>query len=75
MKRDYRVNRNIKRILDENDKKPGAVADRAGIRRDTFSRIIHSRRPVYGDELVPIALALGVSLEEVIQGISGPAAP
>lgn len=69
MERDFTINRNIKRIIDQNDKRPGAVADKAGIRRDTFSRIIHSRRPVFADELVPITLALGVQLEDVTRGV------
>lgn len=68
MGRDYKINENVSRIIRENDKKPSAVADRAGIRRDTFSRILHSKRPIYADELVPIVIALGVSLEEVIEG-------
>ena len=48
-------------------KKTGAVADRAGIRRDVFSRILHCRRPIYADELIPIVNAAGISLEEVIE--------
>lgn len=72
MKRDYTINENIRKIIVAQDKRPGAVADRAGIRRDTFSRILHSRRPIYGDELVPIVLALGVSFEEVTAGVLGP---
>ena len=63
----YAVNANIKRCIDELDKKPSAVADRAGIRRDIFSRIIHSKRPVYADEVIPIAMALGVSLDELFK--------
>ena len=68
MRKNYRINENVSRIIQENDKKPSAVADKAGIRRDTFSRILHSKRPIYADELVPITMALGVSLEEVIEG-------
>ena len=68
MGRDYKINENVSRIIRENDKKPSAVADKAGIRRDIFSRILHSKRPIYADELVPITIALGVSLEEVIEG-------
>lgn len=70
MGRDYRINENVSRIIRENDKKPSAIADKAGIRRDIFSKIIHSKRPIYADELVPITVALGVSLEEVIEGVT-----
>lgn len=69
MRKDYRINENVSRIIQENDKRPGKVADKAGIRRDVFSRILHSKRPIYADELIPITRALGVSLEEVIAGI------
>lgn len=69
MNRDYTVNENVRRIIVENDKKVGAVADRAGIRRDTFSRILHNRRPIFADELVPIAVALGVTLEDMFRGV------
>ncbi len=41
------------------------VADRAGIRRDIFSRIVRCKRPVYADEVGQIAQALGVSIEHL----------
>ena len=63
----YAVNRVIFDFIEKNDKKPSAIADKAGIRRDLFSRILHSRRPIYANELVPIVNALGMSLEEVIE--------
>ncbi len=63
--KDFTVNKNIKRLIDELDKRASAVADRAGIRRDTFSRITHCKRPVFADEVVPIAEALGVDLGEL----------
>ena len=66
----YTVNKNIKRCILEQDKKPSAVADRAGIRRDTFSRIMNNKRPVYADEVVPIAMALGVELDTLFQEVS-----
>ena len=63
MQRNYMVNKNIERTIKEMDKKPTAVADRAGIRRDIFSRIMRCKRPVYADEVCQIAKALGVSIE------------
>lgn len=63
----FSTNRRIKRIIDENDKKSGAVADRAGIRRDTFSRIINCKRPVYADEIKPICSALGISVSALYE--------
>lgn len=58
----FSTNRRIREIILDNDKKMGAVADRAGIRRDTFSKIVNSKRPVYADEIVPICRALGISV-------------
>lgn len=63
MAQEFVVNKNIKKLIEELDKKSSAVADRAGIRRDTFSRIIHGRRPVYADEVIPIAKAMGVTID------------
>lgn len=59
------VNKNIRRIMVAQDKKASAVADRAGIRRDVFSRIMNCKRPVYADEVIPIATAMGVTVEEL----------
>lgn len=71
MQKTFLVNKNIKRVIDEMDKRASAVADRAGVRRDTFSRIINCKRPVYADEVVPIADALGVSIESLFTRTEG----
>lgn len=63
----YTINRKIQKFVKDNDKKVGAVADKAGIRRDVFSRIINCRRPIYAEELVPILNALGMPLDGVIK--------
>lgn len=65
MTQQYVVNKNIKKLIHSMDKRTGAVADRAGIRRDVFSRIVNCKRPVYADEVIPIALALGVGIEDL----------
>ena len=62
MARDFTVNMRIRNIIDSESKKSGGVADKANIRRDTFSKIINCKRPVYADEVQPIAEALGVSV-------------
>ena len=69
MRKDDSINRAIYDFLKENDKKTTAIADKAGIDRAIFSRILHSRRPIYADELLPILNAAGMSLESVIAGI------
>lgn len=71
MEQQFVVNKNIKKLIDEMDKKTSAVADRAGIRRDIFSRIVHCKRPVYADEVIPIAQAMGVTIEALFEeGVS-----
>lgn len=66
VKRDYQINQRLRRFLDENDKKPSALADKAGIRRDTFSSILSSRRPIYAEEVVPICNAVGCSINYLL---------
>lgn len=61
----FSTNRRVKQLIVENDKKITAVADRAGIRRDIFSRIINCKRPLYADEIMPICRALGVSVADI----------
>ena len=73
MKDRYAINRAVFDHLQKNDKKSTAVADKAGIRREVFSRIIHCRRPIYADELIPIITAAGMSLEEVIAAVKASA--
>lgn len=61
----FSTNRRVKQLIVDNDKKITAVADRAGIRRDIFSRIINCKRPLYADEIMPICKALGVSVADI----------
>ncbi len=63
----FKVNENIKYIITEKGKRPSAVADQAGIRRDIFSRILHNNRAVFAHEVQPIAWALGVPLEKLLE--------
>lgn len=69
MRKDDSINRAIYDFLKENDKKTTAIADKAGIDRVIFSRILHSRRPIYADELIPILNAAGMPLEMVLDVI------
>jgi len=69
MNREYELNRSLKRHLDETAKRPSVIADRAGIRRDVFSRIINCKRPIYADEVPGICAALGVTVEALFDGL------
>lgn len=63
----YAVNKNIRRIILKMGLKQGDVADRAGVPRAVFSNIVRCRRKVYADEVLPIAAALQVSIEDLFQ--------
>ncbi|WP_320937082.1 MULTISPECIES: helix-turn-helix transcriptional regulator [Enterocloster] len=43
--------------------KSTSVADKAGIRRDTFSRILNGGRRIYAEEVASICKSLEVSFE------------
>ena len=66
VKRDYSINERLRKFLVKHDKMPSRVADKAGIRRDTFSNIISGRRVVFAEELPKIAEAAGCSLEYLL---------
>ena len=65
--RSMEVNLKIKEIIDREDKRPSAIADKAGIRRDVFSRILNLKRVVYADEVLPICRALGCTVDELFE--------
>lgn len=64
-KRDYSINERLRSILESEDKRTSAIADKAGIRRDTFSRILKCKRPLFADEVVPICNAAGIGIEKL----------
>ena len=43
------------------------AADRAGMSEGVFSNIVRCRRKVYADEVITIARAIGVSIEELFR--------
>lgn len=63
----FTVNKNIQRIIQETGQKQGDVADQAGINRKVFSNICRCKRKVYADEVIPIAQAMGVTIEELFE--------
>ena len=65
--REYIVNKNIRRIILKAGLKQGEVADKAGIPRSVFSNIVRCERRVYADEVIPIAAALQVSIEDLFR--------
>ena len=69
MEKSYIVNRNLKRIIEEEGRVQKVVAEKTGIRKDTLSRILNGKRPVYGDEIPALAWALNVSIDELFTPI------
>ncbi|HJA48474.1 MAG TPA: helix-turn-helix transcriptional regulator [Candidatus Agathobaculum intestinipullorum] len=66
MKQKYEINERLRKFIVDNDKKPSAIADKAGISRDIFSRIINSKRVIFANELPSIADAAGISIEDLL---------
>lgn len=64
------VNQNIGRIVKEKHLRPCLVEDVAGMKRGVVSRIIAGKRKVYADEVVPIAMALGVEIDALFKEVS-----
>lgn len=62
VKRDYTINDRLREFLIEHDKMPSRVADKAGIRRDTFSNILSGKRVVFAEEVSKIAEAAGCTV-------------
>lgn len=65
----FTVNQNVGRIIQATGRKRADVADRAGITRAVFSNIVRCKRKVYADEVVPIAAALQVSIEDLFREV------
>ena len=63
----YLVNKNIRRIIREKGLTANKVARAAGISEAVLSNIVMCKRKVYADEVIPIAAALQVSIEDLFQ--------
>jgi len=68
-KRDYTVNETIRDFIEENGLRPERIADRAGIKRETFARMLKCKRVIYADELIPILNAAGIPLDTVTDAV------
>ena len=56
---------NVRRIITEQQLRPREVEQSAGMKPGVISRMINGKRKVYADELVPVANALGVEVDEL----------
>ena len=66
MKRDYGANRELKRLLGERGMTAEELAARSGMHYGCLCRVLREERPLYADELLPLAQALGVMVETLL---------
>jgi DNA-binding Xre family transcriptional regulator len=62
----YVSNKALRRIVETKCVSQAKLAAAVGMRTDILSRIIHSKRPIYADEVQPICKALGISVAELL---------
>ncbi len=66
MERDYGANRKLRRLLLLLNMSEGELAERSGIPYRSLCRALKERRPLYADELLPLARALGVTTDKLL---------
>ena len=71
MLRDDTVNRKLKELLREKKLKQTEVAERSGIAYQSLHRAVNGRRPIYAEELLPLAEAVGVEVTALL-ALDGP---
>lgn len=67
MERDLSVNRQVARLLDERKMSTVRLAVLSGIPYAHLGRALRGERPIYADELQPLARALGVSVDTLLE--------
>lgn len=65
--KEYVVNKNIQRIMREKGMDARKVASAAGISEAVLSNIVRCKRKVYADEVITLAAALQVLIEELFK--------
>lgn len=66
MLRDDTVNRRLKALLREKKLKQTEVAEKCGIAYQSLHRAVNGRRPIYAEELLPLAEAIGVDISALL---------
>lgn len=64
---DHVLIHNVKCIMQEKNILQKDIAKTMGISAQVFSNIICLKRMVYADEVIPLALALNVTIEELFR--------
>lgn len=71
MLRDDSVNRRLKELLKRRKLRQVDVARACGMGYQSLHRAVNGRRPIYADELIPLARALGTNVERLL-GLENP---
>lgn len=66
MLRDDTVNKRLKALLRERKLKQTEVAQRCGMRYQSLHRAVNGRRPIYAEEVLPLAKAIGVDVKTLL---------
>ena len=66
MLRDDTVNRKLKELLRKKKLKQTEVAEKCGIAYQSLHRAVNGRRPIYAEELLPLAEAIGVDVHTLL---------
>lgn len=66
MLRDDTVNRRLKELLREKRLKQTVVAERCGMEYQSLHRAVNGKRPIYAEELLPLAKAIGVEVSVLL---------
>lgn len=56
---------NIKNIINQKGLKQKAVAERSGYNEKEFSHMLNGRKIIKGEDILPIAIALGVEPNDI----------
>ena len=66
MNQDYEANRELRRLLEKRGMSVSELADRSGVPYTCLCLVLREERPLYADELPPLARALGVTADALL---------
>ncbi|MCR4436911.1 MAG: helix-turn-helix transcriptional regulator [Clostridiales bacterium] len=61
-----RFKQGLKSYIEDNSIDQTGLADKAGIPKGVFSKLLNTRRRVYSDEAAAICTAVGLTLEAIV---------
>ena len=67
MKKDRAINRRIRAVMEIQGLRQRDLARLSGIPYEDLNRIVNDRRPVYAQDIPPLARSLGVGVEVLLK--------